>query len=266
MKTVETILPIGEIISIEKLSDGSWKVKQKVPEDDKATPKQASSIPKITIPEILMRRVEAESLSLDDEFMKHSPKTEREEETKALIKEAIEKEVKNFYRPIMDPSFTKTGENICYEKGRGSAVGKSYNWWKKVVEEYCPERNSRLGTRLEYGAFLGVLIKNLVADGKSISWAWNAVCNDSKELGHYWNSENAKHKIEPTGSRQICEYYDLANTCKILAEDDETGGFWMAGGNYINDSYNDPLAGLDLYLYDYCFIGYFHGVGWLVLS
>ena len=264
MKTVETILPIGEIISMEKLPDGRWKVKQKLPEDDKATPKPASSIPKITIPEILMRRVEAESLSLDDEFMKYKPKTEQEEETKALIKEAIEKGVKNFYRPIMDPSFTKTGENICYEKGRGPAVGKNYNWWKKVAEEYCPERNSRLGTRLEYGAFLGVLIKNLVADGTSISWAWNAVCNDSKELGHYWNSENAKHKFEPTGSRQICDYYDLANTYKLLAEDNESGGFWLAGGNYYDVSFNGPLA--DLYHRTYCNFYYNYSVGWLVIS
>ena len=264
MKTVETILPIGEIISMEKLPDGSWKVKQKVPEDDKATPKQASSIPKITIPEILMRRVEAESLSLDDEFMKYKPKTEQEEETKALIKEAIEKGVKNFYRPIMDPSFTKTGENIRYEKGRGPAVGKSYNWWKKVAEEYCPERNSRLGTRLEYAAFLGVLIKNLVAEGRSISWAWNAVCNDSKELGHYRNSENAKCKFEPTGSRQICDYYDLANTYKILAEDNEAGGFWLAGGCYFNYSDNNPLAGLNLDSCRDC--DYHYSVGWLVLS
>lgn len=265
MKTVETILPIGEIISVEKLPDGRWKVKQKIPEDDKATSKETSSIPKTPILEDLkFRCVEAESLSLDDEFMKYSPRTEREGVTKALIKEAIEKGVKNFYRPIMDPSFTKTGENICYEKGRGPAVGKSYNWWKKVAEEYCPERNSRLGTRLEYRAFLGVLIKNLVADGKSVSWAWNAVCNDPKELGHYRNSENAKHKFEPTGSRCICGYYDLANTYKILAKDNETGGFWFAGGYYFNLSFDNPLAGL--YHFTWCNPDFDYSVGWIVLS
>ena len=265
MKTVETKLPAGEIIEIKRLFDGTWVIKQKISEENKTTSKKTSSISKNTIlGDLKYRRVEAESLSLDDEFMKHKPKTERERATKTLIELAIEKEVKNFYRPIMDPSFTKTGENICYEKGRGPAAGKSYNWWKKVAEEYCPERNSRLGTRLEYGAFLGVLIKNLVADGKSISWAWNAVCNDSKDLGHYWNSENAKHKVEPTGSRQICEYYDLANTCKILAEDDEAGGFWLAGGCYCNGSNNYPLAALNHS--NHCNNDNDHSVGWLVLS
>ena len=265
MKTVETKLPAGEIIEIKRLFDGTWVIKQKISEENKTTSKKTSSISKNTIlGDLKYRCVEAESLSLDDEFMKHKPKTERERATKALVEVAIEKEVKNFYRPIMDPSFTKIGKNICYEKGRLPAIGKSYNWWKKVAEEYCPERNSRLGTRIEYGAFLGVLIKNLVADGKSISWAWNAVCNDSKDLGYYWNSENAKHKVEPTGSRQICEYYDLANTCKILAEDDEAGGFWLAGGSCYGFSDVCPLA-------DLCH--YFNrssdrniSVGWLVLS
>lgn len=261
MKTVITKLPAGDIVKIEKLPDGTFEVVQNVYEQETAVSKIFTNRPKITLK---YRLVDAENLSLDDKFMKHKPKTDREEETKALIKEAIEKGVKNFYRPIMDPSFTKTGENICYEKGRGPAVGKSYNWWKKVAEEYCPERNSRLGTRLEYGAFLGVLIKNLVADGKSISWAWNAVCNDSKDLGHYWNSENAKHKVEPTGSRRVCDYYDLGNTCKILTEDNEAGGFWLAGGDYSTQSYHCPLADLD-YLYDDLNIDYC-AVGWLVLS
>ena len=95
--------------------------------------------------------------------------------------------------------------------------------------------------------------------------AWKAVCNDSKELGHYWNSENTKYKFEPTGSRQICEYYDLANTYKILAEDNEAGDFWLAGGFYIDCSYNHPLASLEHYSIRINDDGY-HNVGWLVLS
>ena len=91
---VETKLPAGEIIDIKRMFDGTWVIKQEV--EFKEAPKKVSSIPKITIPEIIFRRVEAESLSLDDEFMKHSPKTEREKETKALIKEAIAKGVKTF--------------------------------------------------------------------------------------------------------------------------------------------------------------------------
>lgn len=255
MKTVETILPAGKIVEMRTLPDGRIVVVQEMVTEDKK---------ESVFCEDNVILIEAEKLSLDDEFMQLEPTTQEEKETKELIAEAIRKGVKNFYRPIIDPSFTKTGENICYEKGRGPAVGKSYNWWKKVAEEYCPERNSRLGTRLEYGAFLGVLIKKLVEEGENAKWAWNAVCNDSKELGHYWNSENAKHKFESTGSRCVCGFYDLANTCKILAEDIESGGFWLAGGYYNNFGNFNPLA--DLSRNNYRIVSNYNSVGWLVLS
>ena len=74
----------------------------------------------------------------------------------------------------------------------------------------------------------------LVAKGWTCCEAWDAICNDSKNLGHYRNSHNAKHQFEDTGSREICGFFDLANTYKILAEDKEAGGFWLAGGYYRN--------------------------------
>ena len=208
--------------------------------------------------------IEAEKLSMDDEFMKFEPVTNEEYATKALISKAIKLKVKNFDRPKYDPSFTEDGKGICFVSGNKPAVGKSYNWWYNAAKRYKPEQNSRLGTRLQYGAFLGVLIKKLIEEGKTVEWAWNAVCNDSRELGHYWNSENAKNDFEPTGSRMICGFYDLANTYKILAEDKEAGGFWLAGCDYRNIGGNSPLANLDhCYFrvdYDYC------GVGWLVFD
>ena len=208
--------------------------------------------------------IEAEKLFLDDEFMKFEPKTKEQNEVKALIIEVIDKKVKNFYRPKCDPSFTEDGKGICFMPGKLPAVGKSYNWWYDAAKEYKPERNSRLGTRLQYGAFLGVLIKKLVKEGKDVEWAWNALCNDSHELGHYWNSENAKHDFEPTGSRMICGFYDLANTYKILAEDEEAGGFWLAGGFYIASGCNFPFGDL-CHCYDRG--GNFdYSVGWLVLD
>ena len=113
-------------------------------------------------------------------------------------------------------------------------------------------------------AFLGVLIKQLVESGWSIEGAWNAVCNDSRNLGHYWNSAGALHKFEPTGSREICGFCDLGNAYKILAEDKETGGFWLAGGAYHCNGINNSLA--DLSLYDCRNYKYYGRVGWLVLE
>jgi hypothetical protein len=261
MKRVITKLPVGRIVGINELSDGSFEVVQEVAEEVVSKPK-AKNVSTTMLSDDDIVLIEAESLSKDDEFMKYEPKTERELDTKGLIAEAIKSRVKNFYRPVMDPSFCNDG--VCYVAGNKPAVGKSYNWWFDTAKKYDPSCKSRLGTRLQYGAFLGVLIKKLVEEGKSVEWAWNAVCNDSRELGHYWNSENAKHEFEPTGSRIICGFYDLVNTCKILAEDEGAGGFWLAGGSCNGNSDCIPLADLGhgtLRNFNYDF-----GVGWLVLS
>ena len=207
--------------------------------------------------------VEASKLSLDDEFMKYNPKTEREERFKKQLTEAIKKGVKDFWRPRYDPSFNKTETGICYVEGKRPAVGKSYNWWNRLAKAFCPERHSRLGTKSEYVAFLGVLIKKLVEIGWKVKEAWNAVCNDSKELGHYRDSKNAKHVFEDTGSREICGFFDLANTHKIVAEDEENGHFWLAGGLYGINSYCFPLADLRHDFNRDC--DYFYGVGWTVI-
>ena len=210
---------------------------------------------------------EASKLSLDDEFMKHTPCSGNESKLKRLLKEAIKSGLKDFYRPVYDPSFDKDG-NICYVADAKPAVEKSYNWWKETAKRFCPERGSRLGTEKEYIAFLGILIKKLSESGWSIAEAWNAVCNDSKELGHYLNSSNAKHKLESTGSRKICVFYDLANTFKILSEDEEFGGFWRAGGYFGFFGNFFPLAFLEYYNYYYKYhnIDLSNCVGWLVLE
>ncbi|MBO4816105.1 MAG: hypothetical protein J5507_04200 [Clostridia bacterium] len=206
--------------------------------------------------------IEASKLRLDDKFMKYKPQTNQEKEFKKVLSEAIKSGLKDFYRPVLDPSFNDDMTGICYEFGKKPAVGRSYNWWVDTAKDFMP--NSRLGIRNEYVAFLGVLIKKLVKNGWSISKSWRAVCTDSKELGHYWNSDNAKHAFEDTDSREVCGFYDLANTYKILAEDKEADGFWLAGGRYLNYGYDYPLAVLS---HDYNRDRDHHdGVGWLVLD
>ena len=202
----------GRITNAVVLPDGKCKITVET-----VTPKIASE----NFHDLLML-VEASKLSMEDEFMKYKPQTNQEKAFKKLISEAIKSGLKDFYRPVLDPSFNDDMIGICYEFGKKPAVGKSYNWWVNTAKEFM--QNSRLGTRYEYVAFLGLLIKKLVESGWSISKSWRAVCTDSKELGHYWNADNAKHAFEDTGSREVCGFYDLANTFKILAEDKETGG------------------------------------------
>ena len=211
----------------------------------------------------IFKMVPASKLSLNDDFLKYSPKTPAEKAFMEAVKKVIKAGVQDFYRPTLDPSFDSDGR-ICYQTGMKPAVGKSYNWWYEHSKKFCSERKSRLGTKSEYIAFLAVFIKEMVASGKSLEWAWNAVCNDSKELGHYWNSNDAKHAFEATGNREACGWRDLANTYKILTEDKEAGGFWLAGGYYNNFSFNFPLA--DLYHYCERNNDFSNSTGWLVLS
>lgn len=208
--------------------------------------------------------VEASRLSLKDKFMQYEPTSDNQRKFKKLLTKAIKSGLSDFWHSKLDPSFNEERNGLVFEAGKMPAVGKSYNWWEEKARQYLPERGSRLGTKTEYVAFLGVLIKNLIASGWPISKAWKAVCNDSGELGHYWNSENARHDFEPTGSRENSDFCDLANTCKILAWDAETGGFWLAGGNYFYYDDYSPLADLG----HRTFLGNAsnNSVGWLVLS
>jgi len=201
--------------------------------------------------------VPASSLSLTDDFMCYEPYKRREKYFKKRLVEVIKVGVKDFYRPKFDPSFNENGM-ICYRPGSSPAVGKTFRWWEKTAKEFCPERKSRLGTESEYTAFLGVLLKKLVADGWKVNEAWDAVCNDARMLGHYWNSEGARRNdFEPTGSREVCGYFDLGNTYKILDR------FWMVGGCY----YKYGNSFID---FVWCSINYHkdddYSVGWIVLE
>ena len=205
----------------------------------------------------------ASTLSLKDEFLKHEPETEEQRKFKNALISAIKSGLSDFRAQRMDACFDEEG-NICFKAGMKPAVGKSPNWWKGTAEKFMPEKGSRLGTTKERIAFLGLLIKYLIEEkGYTVSNAWKAVCDQSKDLGHYWDSENAKHDFEDTGSRQVSEWYDLANTYKITV-DDEVGGFSLVGG-LCNCNGNDcPLA--DVYSVYSPGNEYNNSVGWLVLS
>ncbi len=206
----------------------------------------------------------ASTLSLEDEFLKHEPETEEQRKFKNALISAIKSGLSDFRAQRMDACFDEEG-NICFKAGMKPAVGKlSVKDWKRVAKEFLPEKESRLGTTKERIAFLGLLIKYLIEEkGYQVSDAWKAVCDQSKDLGHYADSENPKYNFEDTGSRQVGEWCDLGNTFKIT-EDDEASGFSLVGGYYFSNGYNYPLAVVISINYPNC-VDYY-GVGWFVLS
>lgn len=192
----------------------------------------------------VLKLVEASKLSLNDKFMRYEPEEgTKEARFKERLTKVIQSGISDFWCPNMDPSFDETGKSICYVAGKRPAVGKSKKWWKKVAKKLGLQE----GTKKQRVAFLGCLIKKLVEKGWEVSQAWYAVCSDSKELGHYCNSKYAKHDYEMTGSREVCGFYDLGNTLKVIKRDEEdrAGDFWLAGGHCDYPSTSYPLANLD---------------------
>ena len=239
----------GRIISVEAVSKNKVKIISEVAESVIEESKQETMV-----------LIEASKLSFHDKFMQYDPKTTEGKDFKELIISAINKGVNDFYRPVIDPSIDEN-EEIVYKAGSAPAVGYSYIWWENKAEK----NNLRLGTRLEYIAFLGVLIKKMVESGWKVSTAWRAVYYNSNKIGHYLDSVDARYDFEPTGSRKICDFYDLGNTFKILSEDEDedNDGYWLAGGYCCNQGSFSPIGGV--YHLDNWKQKLEHSVGWLVL-
>lgn len=187
--------------------------------------------------------VDIENVSLEDRFMQYEPENDLAKRVKKSIIEAKRIGMKNFRIPAMDLSLDDDGKTIVYCAGRKPAVGKSAKWWNENAPKFMPNKNSRMRDDLEHDVVLGVMqIRYLVEEkGYKVKDAWEAVCVDSRELGHYFNSKNAKRKFETTGSRQIGKCFDLGNTCKIVKEH-RTSGFLLFSGRYDKYSFNCPLA------------------------
>jgi len=243
----------GRITCEKEIPDGKYKLVVEMATTTRPTLKE------------VLRKVPASQLSLDDDFMKYIPKFEREKEFKdEVVRLIMDGGAPDFWCPICDPSFDENG-GIQYKAGQMPAVGMSYNWWQRMAKLFCPECGSRLGDKLYNIAFKAVLIQDLIASGKSEEWAWSAVCGDSKDLGHYWYSEGAKHRLEPTASRPICGWYDLGNTTKILGSYEKNDGFYLAGGDYNHNGNDFPLAAIS-YRNDGLDDDQNFGCGWLVFD
>lgn len=192
------------------------------------------------------------------DMLKYAPASETEKEFLEFLKEAVDAGVKTFKVPVCDSSIDESG-SLQFVAGCKPAVGYSYNELKKIAIK----NGVQLGSKKQYVIFLATIIHRLVEEGWSKADAFFAVCTDSTQLGHYWNSEKARHDFEVTGSRKIAGKCDLANTYKILRNDEKTGGFWVASGDYGNFGYDNPLA--DLCLSNDCDNRCNNGVGWFVL-
>lgn len=182
--------------------------------------------------------VEGSDSSMYLDLLKHTPTNDAEEGFLKNLEEAVEVGVKSFNVMISDPLIDENG-SLQFVPGCKSAEGYSYNEW----EELANKNGVQLGSKNQYVLFLATIIHWLmVEEDWSMKDAFHTVCIDSTELGDYCRS---------------------VNTYKILAKDEETGGFWLAGDicNYKGVDFCPPAC------LDFCnFYGslYFQSVGWFV--
>lgn len=202
--------------------------------------------------------VEGSDSQIYFDMLKYAPASETEKEFLEFLKEAVDAGVKTFKVPVCDPSIDENG-SLQFVAGCKPAVGYSYN----ELKEIAIKNGVQLGSKNQYVIFLATIIHRLVEEGWSKADAFFAVCTDSTQLGHYWNSEKARHDFEVTGSRKIAGKCDLANTYKILRNDEKASVFWVASGDYGNFGNFYPLA--DLCLSNDCDNRCNYGVGWFVL-
>ena len=92
------------------------------------------------------------------------------------------------------------------------------------------------------------------------------LADDSKEIGHYLDSKNTKHKYEKTGERQLGGLYGFAgNTRKIVKDSESSLGFSLLGGCYSDFGDRYPLAHVGYDKDSSSSITYLDGVGLLEL-
>lgn len=250
-------------INSNKDSSVTEEPKRKLPENErkKCKRKRKTQLKEKELENFVL--IEASKLSLKNKFMQYKPVTQNEKELKRRLTILINMGLQDFYCQKYAPSLNEK-QSFDYIVGSEPALGKTYKWWKREAKKYLPERKSRLGTRAEYTAFLGFLIKKLISNGWSASRAWNAVCNDSSQLGNYWNNTTSSARVEPTGSREICGFFDLGNTCKLVSADKYDNEFWQFGGTAYENGFEYPLV-QGFYYANVANEG-FCSVGWIVLE
>ena len=163
--------------------------------------------------------------------------TERQKKFREYVMKALENMPEEGFRwiPVYEPS-KDDGGNLQYVSGVSVLRGlNSYNW-EEAFQNYSPENGSRMFSITTYFLLLLRLLKDGFATIEQLA------C-DSKEIGHYWDSENAKHEFEKTGERQLGGLYGFAgNTYKIVKDSESSSGFSLLGGSYYVYGGEYPLA------------------------
>lgn len=164
-------------------------------------------------------------LLYDENGQKRKFTTSEQKTFKENVLEAIENMPAEGFRwiPAYEPSKDENG-NIQFVSGQVVLRGLSSYAWGRKATDYSPANGSRMASIATY--FL--LLLRWLKDGRATI---EQLADDSKDIGHYWDSENAKHDFEKTGERQFGGLDGfVGNTYKIVKDPDSGSGFSILGG------------------------------------
>lgn len=173
------------------------------------------------------------------------------------LNEAISAGVKSFEVPVYDMTIDDK-EKPIFSAGCGPTTDLSFNELKQLAKK----NNLKLGTKHHYVLFLATLIERMKMEGWEQDEAVKAICCDSTEIGHYFNTKYAQDTLEIAGCRKVAGKCGLANVRKIFAEDETYSKVCIASGSFAEYGYKCPIAkmtiGGDVDFKDP------YGVGWFV--
>lgn len=167
--------------------------------------------------------------------------TDREKNLKADILKALNnKPIKGFtWLPVYEPSLYCKG-NVQYVSGENVLTGLTCHQWEKLFNYYSPINGSHMASITTYFLLLLRWLKDGLATIEQLAV-------NSKEIGHYYDSENAKHRFEKTGERQFGGLKGfVGNTYKIVKDSESFSRFSAVGGSF--NSYGNNSM-LDIYHY-----------------
>jgi len=176
-------------------------------------------------------------LLYDAKGKKRTFSTDRQRKFKEDVLEAIEdKPAKGFrWIPAYEPSMGENGK-IQFIPGKDVLRGLNSYEWEQRLREYSPENESQEASKTTYFLLLMRWLKDEVATLEQLA-------DRSEEIGHFWDSENAKHECEKTGEREfggLCGF--VGNTYKEVKDPESRSGFSLLGGYYYDLGSKYPLA------------------------
>lgn len=173
----------------------------------------------------------------NEDGKKRIPFTEKQNYFMGAVSNAVENKPEEGFRwiPVYEPSMGGDG-NLQYVAGKDILRNLVCYDWVEKFQNYSPENGSKMATKTTYFLLLLRLLKDGFATIEQLA-------DDSKEIGHYCDSEDAKNECEKTGERQLGGLYGLAgNTYKIVWLPESSKNFFLLGGTCRDYGYARPLA------------------------